>query len=124
MISLKTLYLFHSIHLGYAGVAILSKTEPVNVITGIQSSSCVEGRALTLEFESFFVVGTYVPNSGQDLQFASKRANWDSKIKTHLSSLKAQNKHVIWGGDLNVAMLDYDVYDGDTNAQRSVYLSF
>jgi exodeoxyribonuclease III len=103
---------------GYAGIAVLSKLKPISSEAGIQSNSDKEGRALTIEFDTFFLVGTYVPNSGEDLQFAAKRASWDACMASHLASLRTRGKHVIWTGDLNVAYLDYDVYDGDTNGQR------
>ena len=58
----------------YAGVAVLTKPEPINVIRGIGDSECdAEGRALTLEFPDYYVINTYVPNSGENLMNLEKR---------------------------------------------------
>jgi len=101
---------------GYAGSAILSLKEPISVSKGIGASDN-EGRAITLEFEKFFLVNTYVPNSGEGLKFESRRKAWDTKMKAHLEAL-SKKKSVIWTGDLNVAIQDFDVYDGETNKRR------
>jgi len=101
---------------GYAGTAVLSKTKPLNITRGIGSVDG-EGRALTLEFDKFFLVNTYVPNSGQNLKFKQRRLEWDVAMKRWLSDLQ-DRKPVIWTGDLNVAILDFDVYDGETNKAR------
>ena len=101
---------------GYAGTAVLSKVKPLSIIRGIGSSDG-EGRALTLEYDKFYLVNTYVPNSGQNLKFKKRRLEWDEAMKKWLSDLQ-EKKPVIWTGDLNVAILDFDVYDGETNKSR------
>ena len=76
-----------------------------------------QGRAITLEFETFYLINTYVPNSGQNLKFKDRRLAWDKAMKEHLAKLQSK-KPIIWTGDLNVAILDFDVYDGETNKIR------
>ena len=63
------------------------------------------------------MVNTYVPNSGQNLKFKKRRIAWDKQMNEHLKNLQ-NKKPVIWTGDLNVAILDFDVYDGETNKNR------
>ena len=88
---------------GYAGVATLSKSEPLANISGIGDEDCDgEGRALMLEFKDYFVVNAYVPNSGQHLVTLDKRLAWNEKFKQFLTNLD-QKKPVILCGDLNVA---------------------
>lgn len=108
---------------GYAGCAVLSKVKPLSVTRGIGSESDGQGRALTVEYERFYLVNTYVPNSGQNLKFKKRRLEWDTKMKEWLTELQTK-KPVIWTGDLNVAILDFDVYDGETNKAREKTAGF
>merc|ERR1712087_405037 len=108
---------------GYAGTAVLSKHKPLNYTCNDISVRKTEGRIITLEFESFFLIHTYVPNSGEGLKFQSDRKLWDLEFRKKLHALEA-NKPVIWTGDLNVAHLSYDVYDGMTNKNRSKHPGF
>jgi len=103
---------------GYAGTAIFSKFEAKSVTKGIGCESDEEGRAITLEFDKFYLVQTYVPNSGEGLKFEEERKAWDKQMRLHLNELAAQ-KPVIWTGDLNVAYRSIDVYDGPTNKARA-----
>lgn len=71
-----------------------------------------EGRAITLELDSFFLVNVYVPNAGQGLKRIDYRIDeWDPALREYLSSLRAKGKPVILAGDLNVAHNDIDVYN-------------
>lgn len=70
-----------------------------------------EGRTITMEFDKFFFVGCYVPNSGEGLVRLDERINsWEPMMRNHLKSLE-KTKPVIYGGDLNVAHLDLDIYN-------------
>eukprot|EP01083_Nonionella_stella_P032243 88273_1 len=101
---------------GYSGTAILSKTKPLSIVRGIGYMDG-EGRAITVEYDKFYLINTYVPNSGQKLKFKEKRVDWDKYMKKWLKKMQ-NNKPIIWTGDLNVAFLDFDVYDGETNKNR------
>ena len=97
---------------GYSGVAVFCKIEPLTVTEGIGSDEFdAEGRALTLEFEEFYLVNVYVPNSGEELKRIDKRINdWDRTLESHVIKLQ-KKKPVILTGDLNCARLEIDVHD-------------
>jgi exodeoxyribonuclease III len=70
-----------------------------------------EGRTITIEFDKFFFVGCYVPNSGEGLVRLDERVNsWEPMMRNYLKSLE-KKKPVVYGGDLNVAHLDLDIYN-------------
>jgi len=111
---------------GYAGTAVISKVAAKSHLLTIGNQADTEGRAVTLEFENFYLVNTYVPNSGEGLQFEKKRESWDDDMRKHLHDLQGgskagtsgSSKPVIWCGDLNVAINSDDVYDGEINKKR------
>jgi exodeoxyribonuclease III len=71
-----------------------------------------EGRTITLEFDTFFIVNCYVPNAGQGLKRIDFRCSeWDPALRTYLDSLKSKGKSVVLAGDLNCAHRDIDVYN-------------
>ena len=89
---------------GYSGTAIVSKEKPIHVSKKINNKDNKFGRILTAEYEHFYLVNTYVPNSGRKLENLKKRVEeWDKDIKEHIKTLQ-QKKKVIWCGDLNVSM--------------------
>jgi exodeoxyribonuclease-3 len=111
---------------GYSGVAVFVRpssergTADVKLTYGLTGAAAKrlglsedrEGRVLTLEFPDFYVVNTYVPNSGLKLdRLAWRTTKWDAALRGHLSTLEARGKPVIWTGDLNVAHADSDVMD-------------
>lgn len=88
---------------GYSGVAVLSKSEPLKVTTGIGADEHdQEGRVICLEFEDFFLVNVYVPNSGSGLKRLDYRSEWDQAFANYLSGL-LKKKQLIVTGDFNVA---------------------
>lgn len=94
---------------GYSGVAILSKTKPISVTTGIGvEEHDQEGRVVTAEFDSFYMVNVYVPNSGSGLKRLDYRATWDTAFASYLSSLR-KSKPIIVTGDFNVAHQPIDL---------------
>lgn len=97
---------------GYSGVAILSKTEPLNVTYGIGiSKHDLEGRAVIAEYNRFYVVSTYVPNAGDGLwRLGYRTQEWDLDLRTYLDKLQ-KTKPVIWAGDLNVIHEDIDIHN-------------
>ncbi|NCC73268.1 MAG: exodeoxyribonuclease III [Sphingobacteriia bacterium] len=94
---------------GYSGTAILTKTKPLNVTRNIGvAEHDTEGRVLCLEYNDYFVVNVYVPNSGADLKRLEYRQEWDRAFYTYLKNLE-QLKPVIVCGDFNVAHKPIDI---------------
>ena len=96
---------------GYSGVAILTKYKPVEVSYGIDMETHDgEGRVITLEYNSFFLICVYVPNAGENLKRLDYRVNqWDVEFQSYLNKLR-EKKNVILCGDLNVAHKEIDIY--------------
>ena len=97
---------------GYSGVAIFTKYRPIQVTYGIQiEEHDQEGRVLTAEFPNFYLVSTYVVNSGEGLKRLDYRTKkWDRDFFNYIHSLK-EKKDVVLCGDLNVAHMEIDIYD-------------
>lgn len=104
---------------GYSGTAILSKKEPITITCdlGIEEHD-QEGRVITAEYEDFFLVNTYVPNSGQQLVRLDYRGSWDEALRNHLVKLE-KKKPVLLCGDLNVAHQPIDIARPDSNYNKS-----
>jgi len=104
---------------GYSGTAILSKEAPINVTYDIGvPEHDMEGRVITAEFETFYLVTVYVPNSGRGLDRLSYRSSWDVDFKNHLLSLE-KLKPVIVCGDLNVAHQPIDLARPKNNYNKT-----
>ena len=100
---------------GYSGTAILTKKEPLSVHYGlIDGKYDEEGRATTLEFENFYYVTLYVPNSGEELKRLDFRMQFEKDLREYLTLLK-NKKPVIVTGDLNVAHNEIDLKNPSTN---------
>jgi exodeoxyribonuclease-3 len=94
---------------GYSGVLTLSKTKPLSVDRGIgMTAHDREGRVLTTEFNDFFLVNVYVPNSQRELGRLPYRQEWDRDFLKYLTGLE-KKKPVIFCGDLNVAHTAIDL---------------
>lgn len=104
---------------GYSGTAIFTKHEPLNVIngTGIRDHD-KEGRVITLEFENYFLVNCYTPNSGRELVRLDYRMTWEDAFRQYLIELDAK-KPVILCGDLNVAHEEIDIKNHKTNHKNA-----
>ncbi|HUX95967.1 MAG TPA: exodeoxyribonuclease III [Bacteroidales bacterium] len=88
---------------GYSGTTVISKIKPLNVIKGINiQEHDTEGRVLCLEFETYFLVNVYVPNSGSELKRLGYRQQWDKAFYDYLKNLE-KVKPVVVCGDFNVA---------------------
>lgn len=94
---------------GYAGTAMLCRTAPNRVMLGFNGGDDAEGRVITAEYEGFFIVNAYVPNSQQNLQRQAFRMKWDELFREYVSSLK-EEKPVVICGDFNVARSELDIY--------------
>ena len=104
---------------GYSGTAIFSKIKPLNYENGIQiDEHDNEGRVITLEFEEYYLVTVYTPNSGDGLKRLDYRASWDERFLKYLQSLE-NKKLVILCGDLNVAHTDIDLKNAKANYNKS-----
>ena len=100
---------------GYSGTAIFTRKQPLNVTygMGIQEHDH-EGRVITLEYESFYFITVYTPNSKQELERLEYRQHWEDDFRTYLCELK-KKKPVIFCGDLNVAHKEIDLKNPKTN---------
>jgi exodeoxyribonuclease-3 len=97
------MYLNAAVQKGYAGTAILSRIKPLYHTKDIgMEKHDQEGRVITLEFDLFYLVNVYVPNSGQELKRLDYRKEWDEEFTNYLKNLN-DKKPVILTGDLNVA---------------------
>lgn len=104
---------------GYSGTAILSKVEPLSVSRDIGiAEHDLEGRVLCLEYESFFLINVYVPNSGSELKRLEYRQTWDLAFLKYLKDLEKQ-KPVIVCGDFNVAHKAIDLARPKPNYNKS-----
>ncbi len=108
-------YLFPAEKKGYSGVMVYSRVKPISVVYGIGAAEYdSEGRTITLEFDGFYLVACYVPNSKRELERLPSRMEFEDIMRKYLSGL-AEKKHVIYCGDLNVAHEEIDIKNPKTN---------
>ena len=82
---------------GYSGTAIFTKKEPLSVPYGIEMEEPdTEGRVITLEFDQFFFMNCYTPNSKRDLTRLEYRLIWEDAMKEHLLKLNAHKRYFLW----------------------------
>lgn len=104
---------------GYSGTAIFTKKEPLKVSYGIGiEEHDKEGRIITLEFDKFYMVNCYTPNSGRELARLEYRMTWEDEFKKYLIKLDKQ-KPVIICGDLNVAHTEIDLKNPKSNRKNA-----
>ena len=104
---------------GYSGTAIFTKKEPLNVTYGIgKEEHDKEGRVITLEYENFYIVTIYTPNSKKELERLEYRMTWEDEIRKFLLKLN-EIKPVIICGDLNVAHKEIDLKNPKTNRRSA-----
>lgn len=104
---------------GYSGTAIFTKKEPLNVFYGLGiEEHDKEGRVITLEFENFYMITVYTPNSKNELARLDYRMVWEDAFKDYLIELD-KNKPVIVCGDLNVAHKEIDLKNPKTNLRNA-----
>ncbi len=104
---------------GYSGTAIFTKIKPQNVIYGIGiEEHDKEGRVITLEFDKFYLVNVYTPNSKRGLERLDYRQVWEDEIRKYLLKLN-ENKPVIMCGDLNVAHKEIDLKNPKSNRRNA-----
>ena len=104
---------------GYSGTAIFTKREPMNVMLGIGiEEHDHEGRVVTLEYDNYYVVTVYTPNSQDGLKRLDYRMKWEEDFCGYLKKLE-ENKPVIFCGDLNVAHKEIDLKNPKTNRKNA-----
>ena len=100
---------------GYSGTAVFTKQKPINVTYGIGiEEHDQEGRIITAEYEKFYLVNCYTPNSKRELERLEYRKIWEDEIRKYLKKLE-ETKPVIYCGDLNVAHEEIDLKNPKTN---------
>lgn len=104
---------------GYSGTAVFTKHEPLSVSYGMGiPEHDTEGRIITLEYENFYFVTCYTPNSQNELKRLDYRMKWEDDFKAYLLTLDAK-KPVVLCGDLNVAHKEIDLKNPKTNRRNA-----
>ncbi|OAM96258.1 exodeoxyribonuclease-3 [Pelosinus fermentans] len=104
---------------GYSGTAVFTRITPLSVTYGLNiEEHDQEGRIITLEFEDFFLVNVYTPNSKRELLRLDYRMRWEDEFRTYLTALD-QSKPVIICGDINVAHQEIDIKNPKTNRRNA-----
>jgi exodeoxyribonuclease-3 len=112
-------YWHSAVRKGYSGTAVFTKKEPLSVKFGIDNrEEDDEGRIMTLEFEKFFLINVYTPNSKRDLARLDYRLVWEDRLRNYLKQLD-QIKPIILCGDLNVAHNEIDLKNPKSNLKNS-----
>ena len=111
---------FHSaVKKGYSGTAVFTRREPIAVTYDLgMDKHNEEGRVITLEFEGFYLVTVYTPNSKKELERLEYRMEWEEDFRAYLLSLD-QKKPVIVCGDLNVAHKEIDIKNAKSNTRSA-----
>lgn len=104
---------------GYSGTAIFTKEKPLSVLYGMDiEEHDTEGRVITLEFEDFYFITVYTPNSQSELKRLDYRMKWEEDFKSYLKDLE-KSKPVVVCGDLNVAHQEIDLKNPKTNRKNA-----
>ncbi|MEG0277251.1 MAG: exodeoxyribonuclease III [Coprobacillus sp.] len=104
---------------GYSGVSIYTKKQPISVSYGLGiEEHDQEGRVITLEYEKFYFVAVYTPNSKRELERLSYRQVWEDAFRVYVNKLK-EKKSVVICGDLNVAHKEIDLKNDKTNHKNA-----
>lgn len=112
-------YWNYALKKGYSGTAIFTKEKPVNVSYGIGiEKHDQEGRVITLEFDDYYMVNVYVPNSQNELARLGYRMEWEEDFKNYLKNIE-KSKPVIICGDMNVAHNEIDLKNPKTNRKNA-----
>ncbi len=103
---------------GYSGTAVFSKIKPLSVRCGIEENHEPEGRIITLEFDTFYLITVYTPNAKRDLSRLDYRMEWEDRFRGYVTALDAV-KPVVICGDLNVAHQEIDIKNAKSNRGNS-----
>lgn len=105
---------------GYSGTLVYTRHKPLHVVYGIDGLYNDEGRAITLEFDTFYFVTVYSPNSKDGLLRLDYRMEYEDRLRAYLTRL-AEDKPVVLCGDLNVAHNPIDLKNPKTNTKNAGY---
>ncbi len=111
-------YWNYAVKKGYSGTAVFTRIKPLSVRYGLEDEQEPEGRILTLEFPTFYLVNVYTPNARRDLSRLAYRLEWEERFRSFLLQLDA-HKSVIVCGDLNVAHQEIDLKNAKSNRSNS-----
>lgn len=111
-------YFFSAEKKGYSGTAVYTKIKPLNVTFGINEKHMNEGRVITCEFEKFFLLCCYTPNSQNELKRIDYRMEFEDDLREYMIGLN-KTKPVILCGDLNVAHTEIDLKNPKTNRENA-----
>jgi exodeoxyribonuclease III len=113
------IYTSSAVRPGYSGTAVLTKMKPISVSFGIgMEEHDQEGRTIVAEYDHFYLVNCYVPNSGSELARLDYREQWDADLLAFLLKLESK-KPVVFCGDLNVAHRAIDLANPKVNYNKS-----
>ena len=108
-------YMNSAVKKGYAGTMVFSKMEPISVTYGLGiEEHDQEGRIITLEYDNFYLVNCYTPNSKRELERLEYRMRWEDEMLKYFKKLE-ERKPVVYCGDLNVAHEEIDIKNPQTN---------
>ncbi len=108
-------YMNSAVKKGYAGTMVFSKIEPISVTYGLGiEEHDQEGRIITLEYDNFYLVNCYTPNSKRELERLEYRMRWEDEMLKYFKKLE-ERKPVVYCGDLNVAHEEIDIKNPQTN---------
>ena len=112
-------YWNYAVKKGYSGTAIFTRVQPLSVSYGLGiEEHDQEGRVITLEFDKFYLVNVYTPNSKDGLARIDYRMQWEDDFRGYLKKLE-ENKPVVVCGDLNVAHTEIDLKNPKTNRNNA-----
>lgn len=112
-------YWNYAVKKGYSGTAVFTKVKPISVSYGLGiDEHDQEGRVITLEFDEFYLVNVYTPNSQTELARLDYRMTWDDEFRNYLVKLN-EKKGVIVCGDLNVAHTEIDLKNPKPNVKNA-----
>ncbi|MDD4297591.1 MAG: exodeoxyribonuclease III [Ruminiclostridium sp.] len=112
-------YWNYAVRKGYSGTALFSKAKPISVVDGIGiNEHDQEGRVITAEYDKFYLVTVYTPNSQRELSRLDYRMMWEQEFNIYLKNLDTK-KPVIICGDLNVAHNEIDLKNPSTNRKNA-----
>lgn len=113
------IYMNSAVKKGYSGTAVFTKIKPISVKYGIDiEEHDQEGRVITLEFDKFFLVDVYTPNSQRELTRLEYRMKWEDDFRKYLKNLD-KTKPVVMCGDLNVAHNEIDLKNPKQNRRNA-----